>query len=183
MTGGGSLTYTVVLQRKRIGWKASCINRAVPVARQQTIWGAWPIQCRATPSTHTPSAGDTNASARTDTDTSWHSLMLSDAMLQLTIFPNAINNRSLSFSLYRVWYRVLSKKMKKKKKKPYRRGLETASLGRLRMRRSVFARDTKRTQEADLAWLPQRRHLILWVCVCFFAVSFFRIPYFLFFFF
>jgi len=117
MTGGGSLTYTVVVQRKRIGWKASCINRAVPVARQQTIWGAWPIQCRATPSTHTPSAGDTNASARTDTDTSWHSLMLSDAMLQLTIFPNAINNRSLSFSLYRVCYRVLSKKNEEEEEK------------------------------------------------------------------
>jgi len=41
------------------------------------------------------------------------------------------------------------------------------------MRRSVFARDTKRTQEADLAWLPQRRHLILWVCVCFLLSVFF----------
>jgi len=65
------------------------------------------------------------------------------------------------------------KKKEKKKKKPYRRGLETASLGRLRMRRSVFARDTKRTQEADLAWLPQSRHLILWVCVCFLLSVFF----------
>jgi len=43
--------------------------------------------------------------------------MLSDAMLQLTIFPNAINNRSLSFSLYRVWYRVLSKKKNKEEEK------------------------------------------------------------------
>lgn len=104
MTGGGSLTYTVVLRRKRIGRLASCINRAGPVARQLAIGGVARPQS-ATPSTHTPSVVRTQIHGQRyririqlQIHSQWPSLMLSDAMLQLTIFPNAINNRSLSFS-------------------------------------------------------------------------------------
>lgn len=68
-------------------------------------WGGVARPQSATPSTHTPSAVRTQIHGQRyririqlQIHSQWPSLMLSDAMLQLTIFPNAINNRSLSFS-------------------------------------------------------------------------------------
>lgn len=172
MRSDDSLTHTAAGRRKRIG-RAALVSTE---QRQQPP--RWPGNCLCV---RVSKGGVANGNALaaatrlTHTHTRRQTGKLSDAMLQLTIFPNAINNRWLSLALLLPKNTKAAKKgglgQKKKENKVWRRSVLAENPAGLPAGSSVLS-----ASASAIPWLPKKT---LIMCMCFFVplVAFLRLRY------